>query len=631
MIKLSSINQKVMAAGAAVFLIGAMASGSGLWVAFHLTGALSNAENSAKVLRGHMDADMMHDALRADVLNALRTGAAGLPMTEVRADLKEHADRFRADVNENKTLATDPATKAALAAIDSDLNAYIAGAEQMVELAATNPTEADARFAAFAGLFSKLEGGMGDATDKIESVATAASDNAKSAAKFAQMLMMAIMAVAVAFAGLLIWMARNVLVRPIIDVTTALTRLAENDLSVVPPHADRGDEIGQMSRALDSFKQAVAQRQAELEAADQREQVEAERKENEARRAAEEAARDLVVSSLARGLSDLSEGNLTSRLDQAFPDQYEQLRRDFNTAMGRLEETLVSVVGTARGIHGGSGEISSAADDLSRRTEQQAASLEETAAALDEVTATVRKSAEGASQAREVADSARTEADRSGEVVRRATEAMSAIEESSRQISNIIGIIEEIAFQTNLLALNAGVEAARAGEAGRGFAVVASEVRALAQRSADAAKEIKTLISASSRQVGEGVELVTQTGVALSSIGVTVAQMNALVGEIAASAREQATALHEVNTAINQMDQVTQQNAAMVEETTAASHSLAREAEGLAALIGRFQVSGGGGPARGPLPVRTVTSMKHTSRSGAAVRSEPVTGEWEAF
>ena len=631
MIKFNSINQKVMAAGAAVFMIGALASGSGLWVAFHLTDALTNAERSAQILRGHMDADMMHDALRADVLNALRTGAAGLSMDSVKADVKEHADRFRKDVADNKALANDEATRAALAAVDADLTAYIQGAEQMVDLAGSDPAAADARFASFTTLFQKLEGGMGEATDKIEAVANAASNNAKSAAKFAQLLMMAMVGIALAFAGALIWLARNVLVRPIIDVTNALTRLAQNDLTVVPPHTGRDDEIGQMSRALESFKQAVADRQAELEAADEREKIEAERAENETRKAADEAARELVVSSLAQGLSDLSEGNLTSRINLTFPDQYEQLRHDFNTAMGRLEETLVSVVGTARGIHGGSGEISSAADDLSRRTEQQAASLEETAAALDEVTATVRKSAEGATQARDVADSAKTEADRSGDVVRRATEAMSAIEESSRQISQIIGIIEEIAFQTNLLALNAGVEAARAGDAGRGFAVVASEVRALAQRSADAAKEIKTLISASSRQVGEGVDLVTQTGVALNSIGVTVGQMNALVTEIAASAREQATALHEVNTAINQMDQVSQQNAAMVEETTAASHSLAREAEGLAALISRFKVSGGGAPAQAAAPIRTVTAMKHTGRGGAAPRPAPVTGEWEAF
>jgi len=394
-----------------------------------------------------------------------------------------------------------------------------------------------------------------------------------------------------AVSGALVVMARRVLVRPLVDVTSALDRLANGDLTVVPPHTDRADEIGLMTRALFTFKQAVADRQAELEAADQREVVEEERRVNEARRVEEERVRELVVTSLGRGLEHLTRGDLTCRLTDAFPDQYEELRCNYNTAMDQLSRTMANVVEAARGMHTGSDEITQAADDLSRRTEQQAASLEQTAAALDEITATVRRSAEGAGRARDVANSAQSEAERSGEVVQRATEAMSAIEQSSTQISQIIGIIEEIAFQTNLLALNAGVEAARAGDAGRGFAVVASEVRALAQRSADAAKEIKTLISESSRQVGDGVELVTQTGEALRSIRGTVAEMHGLVTEIVASAREQATGLGEVNTAVNQMDQVTQQNAAMVEETTAASHSLAREAESLAGMVNRFTLS----------------------------------------
>ncbi|MDE1906832.1 MAG: methyl-accepting chemotaxis protein, partial [Rhodospirillales bacterium] len=238
----------------------------------------------------------------------------------------------------------------------------------------------------------------------------------------------------------------------------------------------------------------------------------------------------------------------------------------------------------------GTGEIAAAADDLSRRTEQQAASLEETAAALDEITATVRRTAEGASHAHEVVTSAQTDAERSGVVVRDAVAAMSGIETSSQQISNIIGVIDEIAFQTNLLALNAGVEAARAGDAGRGFAVVASEVRALAQRSADAAKEIKSLISASTRQVISGVDLVGQTGTALARIVSQIGEISGVVRQIAASAQEQATGLHEVNAAVNQMDQVTQQNAAMVEQSTAACHSLAQETEKLATLTARFQI-----------------------------------------
>ena len=241
-------------------------------------------------------------------------------------------------------------------------------------------------------------------------------------------------------------------------------------------------------------------------------------------------------------------------------------------------------------VQAGSSEIASASDDLSRRTEQQAASLEETAAALDEITATVRRSADGAKQAAAAATGARLDATQSGEVMRDAIVAMGEIEASATQVAQIIGVIDEIAFQTNLLALNAGVEAARAGDAGRGFAVVAQEVRSLAQRSAEAAKEIKVLIATSGQQVARGVRLVTETGQTLSGIVDKVASIDALIGEIAKSSQEQAIGLNQVNTAVNQMDQVTQQNAAMVEEATAAASNLKSEARGLAALVGRFEI-----------------------------------------
>jgi methyl-accepting chemotaxis protein len=408
------------------------------------------------------------------------------------------------------------------------------------------------------------------------------------------------------------WMLSRLIARPVGEMTQTMRKLAAGDNTVDVPGAGRKDEIGEMAGAVQGFKDAAIEKiRLEQEAADMRRQADEDRVRAEAVQA--EAARQqaLVVEGVATGLDKLSSGELTFRITEPFAAEYEKLRADYNEAMTQLQDTMKVIAASTQGIRSGTEEISQASDDLSKRTEQQAASLEETAAALDEITATVRKTAEGASHAREVVSTARTDAEHSGHVVRDAVAAMTGIEQSAQQISQIIGVIDEIAFQTNLLALNAGVEAARAGDAGRGFAVVASEVRALAQRSADAAKEIKALISTSTAQVEQGVSLVGQTGEALNRIVDQVADINTVVSEIAASAQEQATGLHQVNTAVNQMDQVTQQNAAMVEQSTAASHSLAQETEELARLIARFKV----GADTSVLPIRQDQRTAPTTRT----------------
>ena len=293
---------------------------------------------------------------------------------------------------------------------------------------------------------------------------------------------------------------------------------------------------------------------------------------------------------LAGALKDLADGDLDQHLDRQFIPALETLRISFNDSIDKLKQAMRAVGLNAQAITAGSGEIHNAAVDLSKRTEQQAASIEETAAALEQITTAVADSSRRAEEAGTLVAQTKLGAERSSEVVRNAVEAMGKIETSSREISSIIGVIDEIAFQTNLLALNAGVEAARAGDAGKGFAVVAQEVRELAQRSAKAAKEIKSLITTSSDQVKTGVSLVGQAGKALEEILSQVHQINTNVTAIVGGAKEQATGLKEINQAVNTMDQGTQQNAAMVEQSTAASHALAKEADSLFSLLSQFKV-----------------------------------------
>ena len=460
--------------------------------------------------------------------------------------------------------------------------------------------------------------------------------------------MLAILALGLVFSAGLIWFAIKSIILPLASLQSALSELAKGKSNVELAEVDRADEIGAIAGSVVELQDMLAQKakfEAEEEANRQQSAAQLRQREESINRARAQEQAD-VVAALGAALGRLSDGDLTSTITEEFPEEFKQIRNDYNQAVSTLQEALTFVAANAPSIRGGATEIANAADDLSRRTEQQAASLEETAAALDEVTATVNKTATGARQASTVVRDTRGEAEVTGAVVSDAVAAMTAIEDSAQKISQIIGVIDEIAFQTNLLALNAGVEAARAGDAGRGFAVVASEVRALAQRSADAAKEIKTLISYSSAQVSSGVTLVGRSGESLTRIVARVGEIDALITEIAASAQEQATALGQVNSAVNHMDQVTQQNAAMVEETTAACHALNREGDSLEASLSSFNL---GAPARtaraaqlarpqmstsvSPAVRKTIAAIKPVGRGGAAVKPAPQAEaeDWEEF
>ncbi|TBN17073.1 methyl-accepting chemotaxis protein [Agrobacterium cavarae] len=379
--------------------------------------------------------------------------------------------------------------------------------------------------------------------------------------------------------------------RPLGNLTDAIRSLSQGKLDTDIPYMERKNEFGDIARALEVFRDNAREKlRIEGQSVEERAQAEAERSRNDAEKLDTDRQIEFAVGQLAAGLARLSDGDLTQTLDVPFSGRLEQLRVDFNTSLANLKDVLQQVRERTFIIQNNGAEMRKSSDDLSRRTESQAASLEQTAAAVEEITVTVKSSAERAREANKAVRITQESADNSGSVVKNAVDAMGRIEEASQKIEQIIEVIDDIAFQTNLLALNAGIEAARAGEAGKGFAVVAQEVRELAQRSADAAHEIKALINQSTQEVNSGSLLVQEAGQVLSSISLQIVTVSKHVETIATATNDQASALQEVNSSVNQMDQMTQQNAAMAEESSAASQMLADEVEALLGLLHRFRM-----------------------------------------
>ncbi|RUM03912.1 HAMP domain-containing methyl-accepting chemotaxis protein [Rhizobium chutanense] len=512
--------------------------------------------------------------------------------------IKVAEDAIRKSADAYLPLASSDRERDLIKTIKESVEGYISSSSQLLILSRANKTEEAGQY---------LGGEMRSYSDKLKEATAALVElnvsGSKKAADLSAETFDSIefyLLATIGVAGLLVLGAvafvLTAIANPITGITASMRRLAEGDTGSEIPFADRADEIGSMAGAVEIFRQAaITNKQMALEAEENRGRAEADRL--DAQRQAEAAASErlrIATSGLAAGLKRLAAGDLAFQLNEAFAPDFEALRHDFNQSVTQLRATLRAISESIGTIDEGTREISSGASDLSKRTEQQAASLEETAAALEEITANVSNSSKRTEETRTVATEANRSAGVSAEVVSHAEEAMERIETSSQQISNIISVIDEIAFQTNLLALNAGVEAARAGEAGKGFAVVAQEVRELAQRSASAAKEIKGLIQNSSKEVESGVKLVRDTGQALKTIGGFITQINHHMDSIATSAKEQSIGLSEVNVAVNRMDQTTQQNATMVQQSTAASDSLAQQAQTLRELIAQFSLDDAG-------------------------------------
>ena len=479
---------------------------------------------------------------------------------------------------------------------------------------------------------------------------TSRMSSLSAAADSSLMLVYVSSAVGILFSlALALWLSMAKIARPLNQLAQRMGALAGGDIAVDIDGQNRRDEVGTMARAVQVFKDnAVALKESEAQTEAQRRAAEEERARNEALRA--EAARQVqrVVTGLGSGLERMARGDLTYRITEEFVDEYKKVREDFNAAIDQLQDTIKNIAQSSSEVSNAASEISASTSDLSQRTEEQAASLEETSASMEQMSVTVKKNAENAVQANQFANETAVVADRGGAVVAQAVDAMARIEDSSRKISDIISVIDEIARQTNLLALNAAVEAARAGEAGRGFAVVASEVRSLAQRSSQAAKDIKDLITNSSTQVQEGVDLVNKAGESLTEIVESIKKVAQIVADIAVASNEQATGIDQINTALNQMDEVTQQNSALVEENAATAKTLEQQSGAMSESVGAFKLKGmeagnKAAPAavvalkRAPstpakAPARQAAARRATARSqGALALAAKSEADWKEF
>ncbi len=524
-----------------------------------------------------MRADMMHDALRSDVLYAIQIGPLGsqADRTAVMNDLGGHVGEFRESVASLEGLSLDPDVRASLEAVRPLMEAYLSSAKTTAAAAFSDAEQGKALFPAFMDKFKALETAMESLGVQIGAEGKVDDDLLRESNNLLLNIVMS-----AGLAACLILVVTNFLIGrsitgPLNRVKAAIKEVAVGNLggrySSFDRVSDLHDEVSEISVHLEVLRVRL------------REALEME----ETIRTAQ-AAQEKVVGALTLGLERLAAGNLTENLPEPFAPEYEELRTNFNRTVEQLNETIAKVVEVSRGIRTRADEIRDANEDLSHRTENQAATLEQTAAAIDQLATSVRSAATGAQEVETIVQEARKAAQHSGKVVMGAVEAMNGIEKSSEQIAQIIGVIDDIAFQTNLLALNAGVEAARAGDAGRGFAVVASEVRALAQRSANASKEIKQLIGTSTQFVGRGVAAVGGAGQALTQLVERVSHISSLVSGIATGASEQATAIGEVNVGVTQLDQVAQRNAAMVEASMSTGQALLQDAVELEAMVLQF-------------------------------------------
>ncbi|NBZ86610.1 methyl-accepting chemotaxis protein [Stagnihabitans tardus] len=561
----------------ALYIIGAISmlavmAIAGLWGLAFYQSSLSYDRQVilGQVTRHTVTTDMFHEGIEAATVTGVLTGPNATPgeKEKARERLESAIAGIEAEFAMLEAIDDFPTLSARVDAARPMVETYVKTARSTVDIALQDVAMGRAQLPSFMDSFSKLEVELAAMAEEVENVSTALQEENRGKTKLYGLLGGVGALIAMAMMGISAWKLTQMIVTPMGRLRRALAQVASGDFAFRIGSITRNDDIGAIARDIDRVSERVVAMMAERDAQQ------------------DEAAQ--IIAALGQGLRDLAQGNLAAEITGNFTGSYDSLRSDFNQAAQQLRQSIHQVVEVSTTIRAQSSDLSRASENLASRTENQAATLEETAAALEQVTGGMNSAASNAREVEEVVQRARNEVEHSGTVVLSAVSAMHEIEASSSQISQIIGVIDDIAFQTNLLALNAGVEAARAGDAGRGFAVVASEVRALAQRSSTAAKEIKGLIGASAQQVEKGVQQVDQARSALNAVVTQVARISDLVSQIARGSGEQARALHEINLGVAQLDQVTQQNAAMAEESGAASRAVEEEAMDLDRIVSRF-------------------------------------------
>ncbi|WP_291730816.1 methyl-accepting chemotaxis protein [Leisingera sp. F5] len=563
--------------------------------------------NATAVVRHELMADKMHDAIEAGVVHALLVGPDGpaAKKEHLQGKLARDIQSLRDSAAALQKAEMSDAIRRKVAELAPAAEAFIQAALVVEGLAYTDTGAAEAALPKLQDQYESLNQLLAPLGKDIKAFSEQTAQQAR-----AHDMQLLYLLIGFSAAALLV-IARNArqvtltIVRPIARLRGALREVAEGDLGLKVADRMRADDFGEIAKDIDAVSGRV------ISALDEQ---------NALREESEQ-----VIDRLRSGLKRLSEGDLSDRITEQFSADYDPLRVNFNETVDKLNELMADVVQAGARIQRQSDEIQTASEELSGRTESQAATLEETAAALEEMTASVNSSARNAQEVQSAVETARSDVENSGRVVEGAIAAMNEIENSSNQISQIIGVIDDIAFQTNLLALNAGVEAARAGEVGRGFAVVASEVRALAQRSSDAANEIKTLISASTAHVQDGVQKVDGAGKALTTVVSQVTNIADLVSGISSESAEQAQGLNEINIGVSQLDSVTQQNASMVEESGSAIRAMNNETVGLNQVVGQFVLRDGPPAAQPARPADSWADQPAAPVSAPADSPQPVT------